>query len=175
MTAFQKKFRRFVKRTPLGPPLRTAWRQLRRIANHKPTLSLFRKPIDQLKAEITKHAMYRLQDFLISGQMLPFPVAAQPVISVVLVLFNRAELTFRCLRSLKENTHLPIEIIVIDNRVRRSGNRSVIAQAAPDLLPDVKEADTRKRKGPPTFWTRETWWPLSFPCPSWIITYSWSE
>ena len=116
MTAFQKKIRRFVKRSPLGPPLRTAWRRLRRFANRKPALSLTRKPIDERKAEITKHATYRLQDFLISGQTLPFPQADQPIISVVLVLFNRAELTFRCLRSLKENTHLPIEIIVIDNR-----------------------------------------------------------
>src|SRR5208282_321655 len=91
-------------------------RKLRRFAKYRPALSPPRKPIDQVKAEITKHAMYRLQDFLISGQTLPFPWADQPIISVILVLFNRAELTFQCLRSLKENTHLPIEIIVIDNR-----------------------------------------------------------
>ena len=107
---FRARFKKAVKQTPLGPPLRAAWKRMREAANRR------KRSIDERKAEITKHATYRLQDFLISGQMLPFPVAAQPVISVVLVLFNRAELTFRCLRSLKENTHLPIEIIVIDNR-----------------------------------------------------------
>ncbi len=107
---FRAGFKNAVKQTPLGPPLRAAWKRMRAATNRR------QRSIDQLKAEITKHAMYRLQDFLISGHMLPFAESAQPVISVVLVLFNRAELTFRCLRSLKENTHLPIEIIVIDNR-----------------------------------------------------------
>ncbi len=61
------------------------------------------------------HAWYRLQDFLISGATFPFPETDQPVVSVILILHGRAEFTFGCLRSLKENSHLPIEIIAIDD------------------------------------------------------------
>ena len=44
---------------------------------------------------------------------MPFPQTDKPLVSVILELSEQAELTFRCLRSLKENSHLPIEIIAI--------------------------------------------------------------
>src|SRR6185369_11196983 len=61
--------------------------------------------------------LYRVQlrGFLTSGAILEFPRKDQPVISVILVLFNRAELTLACLRSLAENHGVDIEIILIDN------------------------------------------------------------
>ncbi len=62
-------------------------------------------------------SIYRvgLQAFLTSPATLDFPAVAEPAISVILVLFNRAELTLACLRSLLENTPDTIEIIIVDN------------------------------------------------------------
>jgi O-antigen biosynthesis protein len=56
-----------------------------------------------------------LSSFLSSQARFRVPGDAEPEISVVLVLFNRAELTFQCLRSLAENARVSMEIIIVDN------------------------------------------------------------
>src|SRR5262245_54519100 len=53
--------------------------------------------------------------FLNSGTKLRFDVVAEPRVSVLLVLFNRAELTLRCLLSLHEISPTPFEVICVDN------------------------------------------------------------
>jgi GT2 family glycosyltransferase len=55
-----------------------------------------------------------LRGFLAGGQTLHVPDADTPLVSVILVLFNRAELTLRCLRSLAEQ-RVPLEVVVVDN------------------------------------------------------------
>jgi GT2 family glycosyltransferase/glycosyltransferase involved in cell wall biosynthesis len=62
-------------------------------------------------------SLYRvgLQAFLTSSATLDFQKSPNPVVSVILVLFNRAELTLACLRSLLENTSDNIEVIIVDN------------------------------------------------------------
>lgn len=55
-----------------------------------------------------------LRAFLASGQPLHVPDAPEPAVSVVLVLYNRAELTLRCLRSIAEQ-RVPLEVVVVDN------------------------------------------------------------
>ena len=55
-----------------------------------------------------------LEDTLASGAVIRLPRAESPAVSVLLPVFNRADLTLRCLRSLAA-IQLPIEIIVIDN------------------------------------------------------------
>jgi GT2 family glycosyltransferase len=57
----------------------------------------------------------QLQGFLTTGAALQLPHNETPEISVILVLYNRAELTLACLRSLTENYALQLEIIVVDN------------------------------------------------------------
>src|SRR5262249_11018683 len=49
--------------------------------------------------------LYRvqLQSFLTAGTPLQLPYSSNPELSVILVLFNRSELTLACLRSLAEN------------------------------------------------------------------------
>ncbi len=54
--------------------------------------------------------------FLASGNRLRFDTPSAPKVSVLLVLFNRAELTFKCLRSLLESQAVSLEIVVVDNR-----------------------------------------------------------
>lgn len=55
-----------------------------------------------------------LQEFLAGGERLRFRVAAQPLVSVLVVLHNRAELTLRCLRALRA-TDLSIDVVLVDN------------------------------------------------------------
>jgi GT2 family glycosyltransferase len=56
-----------------------------------------------------------LTAFLAGGSRLTLPSFDRPVVSLVIVVWNRAELTLQCLRSIASATTLPIETIVVDN------------------------------------------------------------
>lgn len=56
-----------------------------------------------------------LDAFLESGERLVLPTSPDPEVSIVLVLFNQAELTYQCLRSLIWGMDRPAEVIIIDN------------------------------------------------------------
>ncbi len=56
-----------------------------------------------------------LESFLASDRVLSFDPATEPEVSVLLVLFNRAELTLGCLRSLLENRKTSFEVVIVDN------------------------------------------------------------
>ena len=63
-----------------------------------------------------KQARRELASFLSdAGSVLEFPAVDQPVLSIVIVVYNQAELTYQCLRSIREAMDVPLEIIVIDN------------------------------------------------------------
>ncbi len=66
------------------------------------------------KDEFTKHRKVILNDFLNSDARLNLLREGIPKVSIVLILFNRAELTFACLESIK-NVSEPYELIIIDN------------------------------------------------------------
>jgi GT2 family glycosyltransferase len=68
-----------------------------------------------LKEFFTSLYRIQLQSFLTSGAPLQLPHSESPDLSIILILFNRAELTLACLRSLAENFHERIEIIIVDN------------------------------------------------------------
>ena len=53
--------------------------------------------------------------FLKSGAVLSFPRNKQPETSVIIVNFNKAFLTWACLRALKTNSTHPLEVIIVDN------------------------------------------------------------
>ena len=72
----------------------------------------------ELKRLFTDLYRVQLQSFLTSNAILQLPQADNPEISVLLVLFNRAELTFACLRALAENHSERMEIIIVDNNSR---------------------------------------------------------
>jgi O-antigen biosynthesis protein len=61
--------------------------------------------------------LYRVQlkSLLASNSTVQLPHSEHPEISVILVLYNRAELTLACLRSLAENYFERLEIIIVDN------------------------------------------------------------
>lgn len=72
-------------------------------------------PSLELKQFFTGLYRIQLESFLTSGTPLQLPASAAPEISVIVVLFNRAELTLACLRSLTENHRVQMEVILVDN------------------------------------------------------------
>ncbi len=67
------------------------------------------------KQVLTSLSEISLHGFLSSRIRFCLPVSPDPEVSVILVLYNRAELTFQCLRSLAENGYESLEVIVVDN------------------------------------------------------------
>jgi GT2 family glycosyltransferase/glycosyltransferase involved in cell wall biosynthesis len=55
------------------------------------------------------------ESFLVSGATLDLPQSSAPRVSILLVLFNRSELTFACLRSIVECGNDDLEVIIVDN------------------------------------------------------------
>ncbi|MFA5321617.1 MAG: rhamnan synthesis F family protein, partial [Smithella sp.] len=53
--------------------------------------------------------------FLAGEERISIPVSDKPAVSVILVLFNQAELTFHCLQSLQFMLDVPAEVIIVDN------------------------------------------------------------
>lgn len=67
------------------------------------------------KAAFRAQCRGELEAFLASGARLSLPTSEAPEVSIVLVLFNQAELTYQCLRSLRLALDRPAEVIVVDN------------------------------------------------------------
>ena len=67
----------------------------------------------------TQEAKTRLQEFLDSNTLLILPRPARPRLSILLVLYNRAELTLACLRSLQPRLEeAEAEVVLVDNASR---------------------------------------------------------
>ena len=71
--------------------------------------------VSDLKKVLTSHYRTLFESFLMSEARLELPASDEPEISVILVLFNRCELTFACLRSIAENYSEKLEVIIVDN------------------------------------------------------------
>jgi len=71
--------------------------------------------IGDLKELFTALYQVQLQSFISSNSTLELPHSENPEVSVLIVLYNRAELTLACLRSLAENQTERLEVIVVDN------------------------------------------------------------
>ncbi len=57
----------------------------------------------------------RLQEFLSSDRRLSFPNPAEPAVSIIVVLYNKAHLGFLCLESLLQNAGEDYELVLVDN------------------------------------------------------------
>jgi GT2 family glycosyltransferase/glycosyltransferase involved in cell wall biosynthesis len=69
----------------------------------------------ELNASVTAQRRLSLGKFLTSRNTLEIPNSTNPVVSITLVLFNRAELTLACLRSIVETCNEEIEVVIVDN------------------------------------------------------------
>src|SRR5262249_7414712 len=63
---------------------------------------------------IVRTANRELREFLTGSSVLTLQAQTTPVVSVVLVLYNRAELTLRCLRSITACS-VPLQVVLVDN------------------------------------------------------------
>ncbi|HEY9806215.1 MAG TPA: glycosyltransferase, partial [Candidatus Obscuribacterales bacterium] len=71
--------------------------------------------LERHKQTVTTTYKNVLKSFLASGAKLELPTSQTPLVTVILVLYNRAELTFQCLRSLAENFYNSFEVVIVDN------------------------------------------------------------
>ncbi|QEE39056.1 MULTISPECIES: glycosyltransferase [unclassified Methylobacterium] len=62
-----------------------------------------------------QQARAELHAFFATRQTIDLPVYPDPVISVLMVVYNEAELTFRALQSIVATVDLPVEVIIVDN------------------------------------------------------------
>jgi lipopolysaccharide biosynthesis protein/GT2 family glycosyltransferase len=67
------------------------------------------------KLRFREQAMRELNAFFERGDRLVVPNAERPVVSILLVVYNQAELTFRCLSALINTLGMPAEVIIVDN------------------------------------------------------------
>lgn len=75
--------------------------------------------VADLKQSAINRAQEHLRDFLASGQLLQFPRPTTPRVSVLLLLYNRAELTLSCLQSLlPQLEQTAAEVVLVDNASR---------------------------------------------------------
>ncbi|UFJ42530.1 glycosyltransferase [Brevibacillus humidisoli] len=49
------------------------------------------------------------------ASVMTFPTSEQPDISIILVVYNKAEYTYQCLETIKAHADVPYEIIIVDN------------------------------------------------------------
>ncbi|KQC09756.1 MAG: hypothetical protein APR62_13380 [Smithella sp. SDB] len=56
-----------------------------------------------------------MEAFFSGNGHINLPVSDNPKLSVIMVLFNQAELTFHCLQSLQSVLDVPAEVIIVDN------------------------------------------------------------
>jgi GT2 family glycosyltransferase/lipopolysaccharide biosynthesis protein/Tfp pilus assembly protein PilF len=78
------------------------------------TTAVSPSPLDA-KRQLRTEAALELNAFFDEGVRLHLPNAKNPVVSILVVLFNEAELSLRCLRALIEAVDLPAEVIIVDN------------------------------------------------------------
>ena len=67
------------------------------------------------KAAVRERYRRSLEEYLRADDRLRLPASSEPEISVVIVLYNQAELTYACLRSLAIHLAPPAEVILVDN------------------------------------------------------------
>lgn len=103
------KLRHLVLRSPLGDALQKSWGGgVVESAAPAPLVA-----VD--KERVRTESLAELAAFLETGQRLRLPEAGVPKVTILLVLFNQAGLTFQCLKALAQDFSVPFETIIVDN------------------------------------------------------------
>ena len=71
--------------------------------------------LEAAKSTLDAISHLALENLLLSESRLVFPSIQQPQVSVLLVLYNRCELTLTCLQSLLASPFKSFEVVIIDN------------------------------------------------------------
>lgn len=83
--------------------------------------------LNQAKQAVDSLNQIALDSFLNTGCQLHFPTVEHPEISIIIILYNRAELTLSCLSSLIRNPFQSFELILVDNN-STDGTRQLLKQ-----------------------------------------------
>ena len=81
----------------------------------KPALHKLGSSPTDLKALFRQNCFSDIQSFLSSDGRIILPTSERPDVSIIIVVFNNAELTFACLRGLASAIDVPSEVIIVDN------------------------------------------------------------
>ena len=73
---------------------------------------------DSKKDSYDYSAKKQFAAFLQSDSTLSFPLSERPQISIILVFYNQAHLSFLCLQSILQNADVSFELIIVDNESR---------------------------------------------------------
>ena len=71
--------------------------------------------LEQSKKYLDNLSKIALEVFLNTGSQIIFPEIENPLISIILILHNRAELTLSCLNSILKNSFSSFEVVIVDN------------------------------------------------------------
>lgn len=110
------KIRDFHRRLFVDAPFRPASsRALPPESEYSATGAVLRDDLSVAKRLQTSLARISLQNFLVSGATLEFPQTTDPAVSIIVVLYNRAELTLQCLYSILKSQTASYEVVIVDN------------------------------------------------------------
>ena len=71
--------------------------------------------LQQAKKVLDNLNKINLDNLLLSDGIIEFTPVKEPIVSIILVLYNRAELTLSCLYSILHNSFKSLEVIIVDN------------------------------------------------------------
>jgi len=69
----------------------------------------------EIKESFKRESEAALQAFLAGEGRLRIPSSEQPRVSIIIILYNQAAMTYKCLRSLSQDQGVPFEVILFDN------------------------------------------------------------
>jgi GT2 family glycosyltransferase len=72
-------------------------------------------PTPTTKEAFDRECGRQLRSFLDSSERLVLPSASEPAVSIVVVTYNRADLSLACLRSIIANAPRDAEVVIVDN------------------------------------------------------------
>lgn len=69
----------------------------------------------EIKESFKRESEAALLAFLTEGRRLHISSSEQPRVSIIIILYNQAAMTYKCLRSLSQDQGVPFEVILFDN------------------------------------------------------------
>lgn len=109
--ALKRRLRSIILRLPFGDKVLVLRAKL---ARRRPAAEPA-QDLAQVKQAFRAEKQAEFEAFLASGQRLVLPRAEKPLVSIIIVLWNQAELSYACLKALVAETAIPVEIIIADN------------------------------------------------------------
>lgn len=70
-------------------------------------------------------------------QDIPSTLSEPPVVSILIISYNTREMTLDCLRSVRDQTDIPHEVIVVDNN-SQDGSAEAMAAEFPEMVLDAR-------------------------------------